>query len=301
MSLVPVSSLFLRLLNLPAMTRHLMSRSSGKSVNDPANDLELALYATLFGNNFLHFGYFENPPADAETMSMADMKKAMDDYAALLVSRVRRGEKVIELGCGMGGLLARLDAAGVEVCGVTPDKSQAAHIGKNWPHIPLDNCKMEELGPKDEKFDVAINSESFQYVDLVEGIKKIDQLLKPNGRWLMSDYFRFSEDAHNGSGHILADFEAALAEGGFEIAERLDMTENVLPTLRFAHLLATNLALPIADFTAKKFFLRHAFFEYLFAPMVADRLKNVRLGTIDAEMFSRDKVYLLLSIVRRKK
>jgi len=296
-----VGSIFLRLLNLPAMARHLAARRGIGAVHDPADDLELALYATLFGNNFLHFGYFENPPDDAETMSMADIKKAMDDYADLLVSRIARGEKVIELGCGMGGLLVKLDAAGVDVCGVTPDKSQAAHIGKNWPHIPIDNCKMEDLAEKDEKFDVAINSESFQYVDLVGGIRKIDRLLAPDGRWLMSDYFRFSEDAHNGSGHILVDFEAALAAGGFEIAERVDITENVLPTLRYAHLLAANLALPVADFMTRKFFRRHAFFEYLFAPGVEDRLKKISLATIDAGVFRREKAYLLLSIVRRKK
>ncbi|VAW17098.1 hypothetical protein MNBD_ALPHA12-186 [hydrothermal vent metagenome] len=296
-----LSSILLRLLNVPAMVRHLMLRRGSKSVHDPENDLELALYATLFGNNFLHFGYFKNPPADAQTMSMADMKKAMDDYADLLVARVARGEKAIELGCGMGGLLARLDAAGVDVCGVTPDKSQMAHIGKNWPHIALDNCKMEDLPKKQEKFDVAINSESFQYVDLARGIKKIDQLLKPDGRWLMSDYFRFNKDAHNGSGHILADFEAALAAGGFEIAERVDITENVLPTLRYAHFLAANLALPVAGFMTNKFFRRHAFFEYLFAHDVKGGLKKIRLKTIDAEIFRREKAYLLLSIVRRKK
>jgi len=296
-----MSSIFLRLLNVPAMVRHLVSRRGTSQVHDPENDLELALYATLFGNNFLHFGYFENPPSDAQSMSMADMKKAMADYADLLASRVERGEKAIEIGCGMGGLLARLDAAGVDVCGVTPDKSQAAHIGKNWPHIAIDNCRFEDLGEKTERFDVAINSESFQYVDLVTGIKKIDQLLKPNGRWLMSDYFRFSEEAHNGSGHILADFEAALAAGGFEIVERVDITQNVLPTLRYAYFLAANLALPVADFMSRKFFRRHAFFEYLLAPDVQDRLKNVRLATIDAEVFAREKAYLLLTIARRKK
>jgi len=302
MSLAPVSSTLLRLLNLPAMVRHIASRRGSSSVHEPVDDLELALYATLFGNNFLHFGYFENPPYDAQTMSMADMKKAMDDYAGLLVSRVYAGEKTIELGCGMGGLLARLDGRGIDVCGVTPDKSQAAHIGKNWPHIVLYNCTLEELATTDAgMFDVVINSESFQYIDLERGIEKVDRLLAANGRWLMSDYFRFSEDAHNGSGHVLGEFEAALERGGFEIAERVDITENILPTLRYAHLLATKLALPVAEFTAKKFFRRHPFFEYLFAPGVEDRLKNVRLATIDAEVFRHDKVYLLLSIARRKK
>lgn len=302
MSLAPASSPFFRLLNLPAMARHLMKQGNAKSLNNPENDLELALYSTLFANNFLHFGYFKDPLVEAQTISLADMTKAMDDYADLLVFRVRAGEKAIELGCGMGGLLEKLDAGGIEICGVTPDKSQIAHIRKNWPHIELYNCTLEELSVRDAgKFDVAINSESFQYVDIKRGIEKIDRLLAPNGRWLISDYFRLEKDTYNKSGHILSEFEAALAAGGFEIVERVDITANVLPTLKYAYLLATRLALPVAGFSVKKFFLRHAFLEYLFAPDIEDRLKNVRLGTIDAKVFSHDKVYLLLSIARRKK
>jgi len=295
-----MTSIFWRLLNLPSMWRHLASRRAAKSVNDPSDDLELALYAALFGNNFLHFGYFENPPLDAQTISLADLKQAMDEYADLLVSRIEAGEKAIEVGCGMGGLLAKLDAKNVAIAGVTPDKSQAAHIGANWPHIELYNSTLEQLAAGDAGlFDVVINSESFQYIDLERGIEKVDQLLAPGGRWLMSDYFRFSRDAHNGSGHVLGEFEAALGAGGFEISERVDITQNVLPTLRYAHFLATRLALPVAGFAAKKFFRRHAFFEYLLAPEVENKLKNVRLGTIDAEVFAAEKTYLVLTIKRR--
>ncbi|MGE5161887.1 MAG: hypothetical protein ACM3O5_10305, partial [Betaproteobacteria bacterium] len=70
-----------RLLNVPALIRHLSRNRAGRSVWDPADDLELALYGAVFGNNFLHYGYFPEPPADPESISLADAKQAMDDYA----------------------------------------------------------------------------------------------------------------------------------------------------------------------------------------------------------------------------
>ncbi len=281
------------------MITHLVKRRKKTIVHDPSNDLELALYATIFGNDFLHYGYFENPPKDPETISMADIKKSMDDYAQLLVERIKKGEKAIELGCGMGGLLTKLDNKGVDISGVTPDNSQIAHISKQWPHIKTHNCKLEDLELQGlGKFDVAINSESFQYVDMQKGINKIDQLLDESGRWIMIDYFRLKADTKNKSGHILSEFEAAIKENGFKIVERVDITKNVLPTLQYAYILANSLALPVADFTIKKFFLRHSFFEYLFSPKVKNLLDNVRLDTIDADVFVKEKTYLLLTIER---
>ena len=65
-----------RLLNVPALIRHLSQNRAGRSVWDPADDLELALYGAVFGNNFLHYGYFPEPPADPESISLADVKQA---------------------------------------------------------------------------------------------------------------------------------------------------------------------------------------------------------------------------------
>jgi SAM-dependent methyltransferase len=291
-------SVLTRLLNVPALVRHLRQHRAGRSVWDPAHDLELALYGAVFGNNFLHYGYFAEPPADPEAISLAQVKQAMDDYASLLVARVRPGERVLDIGCGMGGLLARLDAAGARPTGLTPNRSHATHIRAQWPHIPLLEGTLESFDPAvlPDRYDAVINSESFQYIELDAGIERVKAFLAPGGRWIVIDYFRLRADSRNKSGHLLADFDAAVARHGLRVVERVDVTENVLPSLAYARVLAERFALPVAHFFSEKFFLRHPFLGYLFQPGVRAKLANVRLDTLDPAVFRREKRYLLYTL-----
>jgi SAM-dependent methyltransferase len=291
-------SVLTRLLNVPALVRHLRQHRASRSVWDPAHDLELALYGAVFGNNFLHYGYFAEPPADPESISLAQVKQAMDDYASLLVARVRPGERVLDIGCGMGGLLARLDAAGTHPTGLTPNRSHATHIRAQWPHIPLLEGTLESFDPAvlPDRYDAVINSESFQYIGLDAGIERVKAFLAPGGRWIVIDYFRLRPDSRNRSGHLLADFDAAVARHGLRVMERVDVTENVLPSLAYARVLAERFALPVAHFFSEKFFLRHPFLGYLFQPGVRGKLANVRLDTLDPAVFRREKRYLLYTL-----
>ena len=290
-------SVLLRLLNLPALVRWMRTHRADRSVHDPAEDLELSLYGAIFGNNFLHYGYFDPIPASAEEISLSRLKQAMDDYATLLVSRVRAGERVLDVGCGMGGLLARLDAAGAKPTGVTPNTAHAAHIKRTWPHVPLIESTLEKVdAARVPKVDALINAESFQYIDLDAGMRQVRALLAPGGRWVMIDYFRLNSDAKNKSGHLLADFEAAAARHGFAITERVDVTENCLPTLAYGKLLAERFAIPLARFGSDKFFLSHPFLAYLFHDKIQNKLAGVKLHTLDPDVFRREKRYLLFTL-----
>jgi len=293
-----------RLLNIPAMWRFLRAHRADKSLWDPADDLELALYASVFGNNFLHYGYFPDLPVDPETISLATVRRAMNDYASLLVARVRPGESVLDIGCGMGGLLARLVEAGAKPTGLTPNLAQAAHIRSTWPNTPVVNSTLEALAhsPLKPGFDVQINAESFQYIDLDTGMRTVRAQFSPDAsdpRWLCIDYFRLAEGSRNKSGHLLHEFEAGLKRHGFDTRERLDVTENVLPSLAYGRLLATRLAIPLARFAADKFFLRRPFLAYLFQDQARSKLDGVRLDTLDPEVFRREKRYLLFTLAPR--
>lgn len=293
-----------RLFNLPAMWRFLRSHRPDRSLWDPADDLELALYASVFGNNFLHYGYFPDLPVDPETISLETVRRAMNDYASLLVARVKPGESVLDIGCGMGGLLGRLVEAGAHPTGLTPNLAQVAHIRATWSAVEVVNSTLEALAekPVTPGFDVQVNAESFQYIDLDIGMRTIrDHFSRaaPDPRWLCIDYFRLDAGARNKSGHLLRDFEAGLDRHGFSVRERVDITENVLPSLAYGRMLAQRLALPLARFTADKFFLRRPFLAYLFQDAVRVKLQGVKLHTLDPDVFRREKRYLLFALVPR--
>jgi hypothetical protein len=82
-------SVLTRLLNVPALVHHLWAHRARKSVWDPAHDLELALYGAVFGNNFLHYGYFKQPPTDPESISLAQVKQAVACRCARAVTTIR--------------------------------------------------------------------------------------------------------------------------------------------------------------------------------------------------------------------
>lgn len=296
--------LITRLLNLPALIRYLREHRPDRSVHDPQADLELALYGAIFGNNFLHYGYFPDPPHNAETISLADVKRAMDDYATLLVQRISPGERVLDVGCGMGGLLARLLDAGARPTGVTPNTAHAEHIRKRWPQAELIESTFERVDPSrvGARFDAIVNAESFQYIDLDAGMRNVRALLDPlsaGRRWIVIDYFRLGTGAKNQSGHVLVQFEQALARHGFDVRERVDVTENVLPTLAYGRLLATRFALPLVRFGGERFLRRHPLLAYLFQDSITQKLDSVRLDTLDPDVFRREKRYLLFTLVPR--
>jgi hypothetical protein len=204
----------------------------------------------------------------------------------------------------MGGLLARLSEIGARVTGLTPNVAQTAHIKSTWPEIPVVNSTLEaaRAAGVQPAFDVLINAESFQYIDLHAGMTTVKSLFAPdatNPRWLCIDYFRLNAGARNKSGHLLQDFEAALSQHGFDVRERVDVTENVLPSLAYGRMLAKRLALPLVRFTADKFFLRRPFLAYLFQDSVGKKLDGIRLDTLDPDIFRRDKRYLLFTLVPR--
>jgi cyclopropane fatty-acyl-phospholipid synthase-like methyltransferase len=75
------------------------------------------------------------------------VKQAMDDYATLLTERVAAGDRVLDVGCGLGGLLVRLAQAGARPTGLTPNRAHAAHIRAHWPAFGLLEGTLESFDP----------------------------------------------------------------------------------------------------------------------------------------------------------
>lgn len=282
-----------RCLNVRELARHMNRPTDPDSQWDPVEDLDLRLYQDALQNDFLHFGYFDDVPDDPETISLADVKAAMERYADLLIESLGDAHTVLDVGCGTGGLLRKLIKRGDSPTGVTPNTAQIRYIREQLPDVPLIHAKFEDI-PDDALsggVDVVVMSESCQYIDIDAALPMVKRLIGTEGRWVISDYFRRKEVTRNKSGHLLEEFEAKVTEAGFEVVERRDITANVLPTLMYIFSLAS-MCLPLVDHTIARFKLKKPGLAYLLDDAIDHYKGKISLDTLNPAVFAEDKRYM---------
>ena len=300
--------------------RWLRRRRTHRRVPTVHANAQLLLYNRMLPGDFLHYGYFDDPGIPPETISFEAIHRAQLRYAEKLVERIDHpGQPVLDVGSGMGGMLELLRYAGHEVTGLTPDRFQVEHIGRNYPGIPILHCRFEDMLADEAShrirghFGTVIHSESIQYMEPRGVFAVMREILAPGGTWIVADYFRGGE-ADSGqpvakgprpatrerSGWRLERFRDQLAENGFEITDEADITANVLPTLGFAHLLATRIGLPAIDFATDKLRAKNPAVHYV-VENVAQRVRDAArksTAVIDPVAFAAGKRYILMTIRR---
>lgn len=271
---------------------------------------QLKLYNRILPGDFLHYGYFDDPATPPEEISFDALYRAQRRYAEELTGLIEHSDApILDVGSGMGGMLGLLGAAGHDVTGLTPDRLQVEHIRRAYPGVPVLRCRFEEMPAREHRgrFGTVIHAESIQYMNPREVFRVVRQILAPGGTWIVADYFRGgggsggsggSSSRGDRSGWKLAEFRRRLAEGGFQVTTERDITPNVLPTLGFAHLLATRLGLPALDFATGKLNAKAPALHYVLENVV-ERARDAALrGTavIDPAAFTETKRYLLMTI-----
>lgn len=278
---------------------------------------QLALYNRMLPGDFLHYGYFDDLDTPPETISFDAFHRAQRRYAELLLDLIERPDAaspggpildatVLDAGCGMGGMLGILDAAGHDVTGLTPDRFQADHIRRTNPGIPVLHCRFEDIDVDRFKgyFGTIIHAESLQYMDADGVFAIMDKIMPQSGTWIVADYFRVTHAARRSAGRAdrsgwrLDAFRARLGEHGYTVAHEADITANVLPTLGFARLLADRIGLPALDFAHDKLRAKTPALHYVLEN-VAERARDAAVrsaAVLDPAGFAAHKRYLLMKI-----
>ena len=296
------------------VSRWLRRRRTHRRVPTVHANAQLLLYNRMLPGDFLHYGYFDDPDTPPERVSFEGIQRAQLRYAEKLVERIDRpGQPVLDAGSGMGGMLGLLRTAGHEVTGLTPDRFQVEHIGRNYPGIPVLQCRFEDMLADEASnrfrghFGTVIHSESIQYMEPRGVFAVMREILAPGGTWIVADYFRDGDGGDSGraaprerSGWRLERFRDQLAENGFEITDEADITANVLPTLGFAHLLANRIGLPAIDFATDKLRAKNPALHYV-VENVAERVRDAAhrsTAVIDPAGFPTYKRYMLMTLRR---
>jgi 2-polyprenyl-3-methyl-5-hydroxy-6-metoxy-1,4-benzoquinol methylase len=286
-----------RLVNVPAMLEWRRQWQAAQAID--RSERELELYRKMFGSEFLHVGYFKNAGVPAEDISMRMLTDAMRDYAELVLQRLRpedQGKTVVDIGCGIGGLMRMLGERGLKPAGVTPNPIHADLIRKQLPGMTVHLTPFQHLDEKalPARYDLATSTEALHNVPIDEAFNKLKQVVQPGGRLILIDYYRLHEGARSRSGWFLKDFEAALPRHGLKILERVDIGLNTLPTMAFGHLWATRVGFPLIEFQLDKYFNGHPVLGYLFQPL-REKLKARmdRVEVLDPKVLAGEKAYLL--------
>ena len=94
-----------------------------------SNDLELHFYSKILKNDMLHFGYFDDPDIDPESISISQVEDAQIKYAEKIIEEIEQKDRpVLDVGCGMGGLSGLLLHDGFIVESLTPNNNQIKYI-----------------------------------------------------------------------------------------------------------------------------------------------------------------------------
>ncbi len=196
-------------------------------------DLELFICSDILKLNSLHYGYWTN----GDALTLENVRKAQARYTEKLVGVIPPGVgTVLDVGCGIGDNARALAASGYRVTALSPDKNHAKYFENgNSNQITFHNQRFEDF-LSGQTFDLILMSESQNYFDAEVGLRQVRSLLNPKGHLLVCGIFRKQETSiFKHVRNVEAEFVTRAANHSLHLQNHIDITDHVLPTLKFAN------------------------------------------------------------------
>jgi len=200
-------------------------------------DLMGAFLREVYGEN-IHYGYWDE--------GVATMSDAQDRLSDLLTGQLGPlpGRRVIDIGCGTGGLALRVARQGAEVAGVTLSRWQVDHARETAAAAGLaDRARFEvadaaELPFPDDAFDAAVIVEVLVHVeDKARVLREVRRVLRPGGQLVFAELVQRHEmDPEQRAAWsampmsevlTLDDYRELLAAEQFDVREAADRIDRV--------------------------------------------------------------------------
>jgi len=178
----------------------------------------------------LHYGYWAN----GLEVDIANLRTAQENYANFLISHIPDGVRsVLDVGCGRGQMAKKFADMGYRVDCVCPSHflaEQARGLLGNKSHIfecPYEQMETENL------YDVILFSESFQYIDIEEALRKTVFFSNRDGYMLICDFFKKDTPWKSmiSGGHRLKMFYDIVSKYPLRLIKDLDITDETAPTI----------------------------------------------------------------------
>jgi SAM-dependent methyltransferase len=253
----------------------------------------------FLGTRDLHYGYWQD---DLE-VCIQNLPEAQRRYTDFLLSHIPDGvSRVLDVGCGAGGIAAELLTRGYCYEGVSPcpllSDTARREVGD---HIRIRQGCFEDIAFDDgEKFDLVLFSESFQYMNLDTVFKLASQRLNPGGYLLICDFFKSAARIRSviGGGHPVEKFTRALQQSGLEVLEDRDITRETAPNLDIVDQMGRDLIMPTFKLISYTLDQNYPWLARLLRWKYDKKIKKINRkylsGERNSESFARSKVYRLL-------
>ena len=256
-------------------------------------DRALLFYNEVLGLKHLHYGLWD----EDDDLTLKNLEKAQERYQDLIISHIPQEAKtVLDVGCGMGTLLAKLQRQGYVAEGLSPDEHQQQKIVSAM-NIPFHFYRFEDFLPP-HTYDTIIMSESAQYIPIEKIFEKTAESLSPQGELIVCDYFLRNEaqGIFKKSGHNYEQFLHYAHKKNFSLIQKQDITSKVLKTLTLGENLInkTVKTFEIGTFKVRK---KHPFLTRILHSFFRKKIKKFyqEMELLDAKNFQKNKIYALLS------
>ena len=259
----------------------------------------LNLFHFFLGTRDLHYGLW----GDDLEVGIRNLPEAQKRYTDFLIEHVPDGVKrILDVGCGAGGVAAALRARGYAVEGVSPSPLLTEAARRNaGEDFRIHEGRFEDVAfAADDKFDLVLFSESFQYITLGRVLDDARARLEPGGHVLICDFFKTDAPGKSiiGGGHKLQRFRETLDASPFEVLEDLDITRQTAPNLDIVDQMGRELLLPTGQLIGYLLDRNHPWLARLLRWKYRKKLDKIRRKYLSGERnganFARHKSYRLL-------
>ena len=194
----------------------------------PLNAFACAMLLEERKVEYLHYGLFKSAH---ESIQVAQQRST-----ELILDRLPKpGNRLLEIGVGLGVTARKLAEVGCVVTGISPDDAQVSLARENaGPTASLQVTTFENYRVSRGAFDVIVAQESSQYIDPKVLFAKARAALAREGALLIVDQVALRRVADEGrSLHLDAEFKEHARNNGFNLTEYADLTKQAIPTLDY--------------------------------------------------------------------